>query len=114
MQMYQHHYELFLKALFFYFAAVGAIGSYVFRPEASAEQQRWFLVTVICTSVASLVGCWISLRWWFAIKGATDRLCAHLELEPLPLFASKYLIALFAVDCVAIIAACVTYLSARS
>jgi hypothetical protein len=69
--MYQHHYELFVKAMFFYFVAVGAIGSYVFRPEAGTAQQRWFLLTVISTSVASLVGCWISLRWWSAVRDAT-------------------------------------------
>ena len=47
LNMYRFGYELFVKAMFFYFVAVGAVGSYVFRADASRSQQHWRQMTAL-------------------------------------------------------------------
>jgi hypothetical protein len=111
--MYRFGYELFVKAMFFYFVAVGAVGSYVFRTDASRSQQHWFLIVVIYTSLAASVGCSITLRWWNSMAQAIERSCNQLEVETIPIREGKYLIISVIVDCFLIVGACVAFLSTR-
>jgi hypothetical protein len=113
LDMYRFGYELFVKAMFFYFAAVGAVGSYVFRADSSRSQQYWFLIIVICTSLAASVGCSITLKWWNSIAGAVDRSCSQLGVETIPIRGGKFLIINVIVDCYLIAGGCLAFLSTR-
>jgi len=113
LNMYRFGYELFVKAMFFYFAAVGAIGSYVFRADASRSQQYWFLVIVIFTSLAASVGCSVTLRWWDAIASAIDDCCRKLGFGSMPIRQGRHLIVLVIIDCFLVAGGCLVFLSAR-
>lgn len=113
LSVYQHHYELFIRGMFFYFAAIGAVASYVFRPEASTEQQRYFMLVVIFTSSMTIIGCVVSLCWWSAINRRVAQMCEQLSIPSVPLFAPKYIVSLVMFSSVAVICAACVFLAKR-
>jgi hypothetical protein len=108
--MYQHHYELTVKGMFFYLAAIGAIGSYIFRADALVLHQRYFMLAMIYLSCAGIVTCIIALRWWAAMRSAIDCLCRSLNLDYMPLTAPKYILGLVIIDSLVLIGVAAIFL----
>lgn len=92
LDVYKHHYDLFLKGVFLYLAASGAIAGYVFR-EGVAGAVRETLMLVACFgSLIFVFGCVGSRKWVGMMEERVNRICSELGVVDFPFYGAKYVV----------------------
>lgn len=94
LDIYKHHFDLFLKAMLLYLAAVGAIASFIFSGASnSAAIVRLTLAFGIpCGSIIALVGCLVSNRWIMRVEKICNDLTDKLEVPLFPFSGARQVV----------------------
>ena len=89
MDVYKHHFDLFLKGVAGYFVIVGALTSFTFAKEMSWNQKVVFPVIISIGSLIALFACVVSRDWVKDLESAVGRITTALSGEPFPFSGAK-------------------------
>ncbi|HZF08423.1 MAG TPA: hypothetical protein VFE33_06490 [Thermoanaerobaculia bacterium] len=84
MEVYKHHFDLFLKAVALYFAIVGAVAGFMYRDSFPLSSQRALSVLIAFLSVVTMMGCWMSFRYVKRLRDLVSALASDLRLKDFP------------------------------
>src|SRR2546425_12803203 len=91
MDLYKHHFDLFVKAVVIYFAAMGAIAGYVFNDSLSSGTRVAVSSVAGIVSLLALVACVCSRRWVTTVEQHVTMMCRQLNLVPFPFSGSRHM-----------------------
>jgi hypothetical protein len=100
LDVYKHHFDLFLKGVAFYLAAAGALGGLIYREHATSAAQRTLSLGLEVFSTAAVLGCLISWRFVARLREDTDAIASAVGIRPFPYWGACAVTLLFA--CVAL------------
>ncbi len=100
--VYKHHFDLWLKGYVIYLAVVGSAAGLIFRADASPDVRRFLMLFVVTVSAVSLVAWFVGLKWAKTFSAALERI-APVNSPPLALKAFRMCIALGLVGSVVIL-----------
>jgi hypothetical protein len=79
--LYKHHYDLFVKGYLFYLAIVSAIASVVFGNNDKTSVKTYLMILAAVISGLSAFSCLNAVEWVNKTKGKIGRLTEKLSLE---------------------------------
>ena len=100
LDVYRNHFELFVKAMGLYFAALGAIGGLMYRDGVSRSSQVAFSALIVSGSIIFLDGCIVSLRWVRDLEVSVRGAEMQLGIKPFPFSGANGVIGVMMVVCV--------------
>jgi hypothetical protein len=92
-ELYKHHFDLWLKAQALYVAIEGTAAGLIFRTELAIRARMAICLFACICSVFAVLGGIITRRWLFGMEGAISRASALLGLEALSLKLAKQTVA---------------------
>jgi hypothetical protein len=99
LDLYKHHFDLFLKGTGGYIAVLGFVGSAIFRePADGGSRKKMWLIMALASSVG-VAGCLIARIWVRSIRGKLDELSGELQVPTPPLHAAEGIVAVTLVLC---------------
>jgi hypothetical protein len=98
LDVYKTHFDLFVKAMALYFAALGAVAGFMYGKDASQASQALAIVIVI-GSLAFLVGCAASYSWVEQVEQSVRKAEKWLDIHPFPFSGAKGVIAAMGIAC---------------
>jgi hypothetical protein len=97
LDVYKHHFDLFLKGVAGYFVVVGTLTSFTFAKEMSRNQKIVFPVVISIGSLIALFACVISRQWVKDLERAVERITSALSGEPFPFSGAKGILSIMMV-----------------
>jgi hypothetical protein len=95
---YKTHFDLFVKAMALYFAALGAVAGFMYGKDANQASQALSIVIVI-GSLAFLAGCVASYGWVEQVEQSVRKAEDWLKIYPFPFAGAKGVISAMGVAC---------------
>lgn len=89
LDLYKHHYELFVKGYILYLGIVSAIATLLFRFVEAPGERRLLSVIAAAISILSIASCALGFRWAQDVDRDVSTLTSRLELPPVPLANSR-------------------------
>lgn len=96
LEVYRHHFDLFLKAVALYFAIVGALAGFIYRDNMPLASQKSLSILISLLSVVSLLGCWLSRRYVKTLQALVGSLARELHIQDFPFTGALNITSLFA------------------
>ena len=87
--VYKHHFDLFVKTVFLYFAAMGTAAGYVFRTSATPESKMAVCGVAAAVSIVAVVTCIVCQKWVLRLENTVTAMCIQLALLPFPFSGAK-------------------------
>ena len=87
--VYKHHFDLFVKTVFLYFAAMGTAAGYVFRTSATLESKMAVCGVAAAVSIVAVVTCIVCQKWVLRLENTVTAMCIQLALLPFPFSGAK-------------------------
>lgn len=87
---YKHHYELFLKGMLLYLAAIGAVAAYIYRDGVAHQVREMLSIMVGLGSAICVIGCISSWRWVGLIETRVNKICSELGVVDFPFMGAKH------------------------
>jgi len=94
--VYQHHFDLFLKAVFLYFAIVGALAGFIYKGNLPIASQKTLSVLIGLLSIVAMLGCWMSRQWVKKLRVLVDTVARELHIQEFPFNGALSVAGLFA------------------
>ena len=91
-EIYKHHFELWLKAYLAYLAIMGVVAGILFKPETPLDSRKFLVLFVVTVSLLSVVAWSIGLVWLRQFEKTIDQLSAAANFPTLRLSAFKLLV----------------------
>lgn len=92
LDVYKHHFDLFLKGVAVYLVAMSTIAGFAFGKEAS-ENARFILSLLIpCGSVIAFFGFLKCRRWVFDLQKSLESIETELKIQSFPFSGPKSVI----------------------
>jgi hypothetical protein len=98
LDVYKTHFDLFVKAMALYFAALGAVAGFIYGKDANQASQALSIVIVI-GSLAFLAGCVASYGWVKQVEESVRKAEDWLKIHPFPFSGAKGVITAMGVAC---------------
>src|SRR5262245_54462656 len=95
LSVFRHHWDMYMKAHALFLTSVGAIGGYVYRPEATQGQRTILTALVALVGAGAVVGSWASYRWVQEFAAAVHSLESRLGDTRFPFSGTFRVIILF-------------------
>ena len=92
LEIYKHHFDLFVKGTVVYLALLGAIAGYIFRAEATLASQAALSLFATAISTLAFVGCLVSGRWVAELEAVIGRIAHSLRVEPFPFSGARMVV----------------------
>jgi hypothetical protein len=89
LDVYKHHFDLFVKGVFGYFVVVGALTNFAFDEGQPVRRGVLFALTISIASVIAFFSCVISREWVKDLERAVRRITDALSGEPFPFSGAK-------------------------
>jgi hypothetical protein len=100
--VYKHHFDLWLKGYVFYLAIIGSTAGFIFGKDTSPDTRRFLMLFVVTVSAVSLIAWFVGLMWAKDFAAAVERV-APANSPPLALKAFQTAIILGFVGAVVIL-----------
>src|ERR1035441_1669360 len=84
LDVYKHHFDLFVKAVFLYFATMGATAGYVFAGSTTRGAKIAVLLVGAALSLVAECACVVSRRWVVAVDRRVAKFAEELGVESFP------------------------------
>jgi hypothetical protein len=82
MDLYKHHYELYIKGMVIWLAVIGALAGYIFRPDIDMSTKCALSVFISVCSINAFFGGVLSKRWVNRTEEALAEIWAGLGIKP--------------------------------
>jgi hypothetical protein len=92
LDLYKHHFDLFLKALAGYLAVLGFIGSSLCGSVATQETRIVLSSLISVASLGGIAGAVISIKWVRALRARMLKICQLLGVEEPPLQSAEHIV----------------------
>lgn len=92
LDLYKHHYDLFVKGYVFYMGIVGALTTLLFRFVDRDDEKILLFGIGTVVSGLSVVACYFAYRWSHEIEAQAASLAEGLGLRPVPLGKARQLV----------------------
>jgi hypothetical protein len=92
LDLYKHHFDLFLKVIAIYLAAMSAIVVYLFRPDIAPSLRRLLPLLIVAGSAVAAAGCAGSLLWLKQLEQQLAALSQQLGISQFVLVGPRRLI----------------------
>ena len=89
LDVYKHHFDLFVKAVFLYFATIGATAGYVFASSTTRGAKISVLLVGAALSVVAECACVVSRRWVMAVDQRVAKFAEELGVESFPFSGAR-------------------------
>jgi hypothetical protein len=109
MEIYRHHWDLFLKAVVLYFAILGGLAGFLFRESTAPAAQRGLSLLAAALSVITFIGCLMARAYVRRLQSFSDDLAQLLEMPKFPLSGALAVTGLFACGSLFFVIAAVAY-----
>lgn len=94
MDLYQTHYDLFIKGVCHSLAIVGTATGFIFQPATAPETRIALAIMILaCSSLAVAAG-WVCLLWVHEAQDDLDRICAEPAILRIAVTAPKRIVTL--------------------
>jgi hypothetical protein len=90
--LYKHHFELFVKGFVVYLAIIAGASGIAFGGKVSTRTQQSLLVLVGLTSLCACIAWIVSLVWVARFATLFHELCDRLDVPRLPAFGVKAIV----------------------
>lgn len=90
--IYKHHFDLWLKAYLAYLAIIGVVAGILFRPETPSDSRQFLVLFVVTVSLLSVIAWVIGLAWIRQFEKILDQLSVAANFPLFRLFAFKLLV----------------------
>jgi hypothetical protein len=87
--LYKHHFDLFLKGFVFYLAVQGAVAGFAFSEDTTPETRQALLTLATVMSVFAVATWTVALVGMSQFATTFEELCAKLSVPHLPTFGVK-------------------------
>ena len=87
--LYKHHFDLFLKGYAVYLAIVATVAGFVFRGEIEPVTRAALLLLVALVSIAAVIAWSTAFFWARAFGSQVQSLCRELGIPSMPMFGVK-------------------------
>jgi hypothetical protein len=108
---YKHHFDLFAKSWFLYFAIVGAVGSYLAKDDTSPHLQLAAAVLIATLSLGGIQRCQPLARWLDETEASLVQLSDRVGVPAFSLRGARSAIRTVQVSCLFFAAAAVLFAS---
>ena len=95
--LYKHHFDLFLKGYGVYLAIIATAAGFVFRSETEPVARTALLLLVAIVSIAAVIAWSTSFFWARAFGLQVQNLCRELLIPSMPMFGVKVILVIAAV-----------------
>jgi hypothetical protein len=99
LDVYKHHFDLYVKGVAFYLAAAGALSGLIFREGATMAARRTLAIVLTIFCIGAVVGSFLSWRFVARLREDTDAIAAALGIRPFPFSGARSITLLF--SCIA-------------
>jgi membrane protein implicated in regulation of membrane protease activity len=99
MDVYKHHFDLFVKGVVIYFAAMGAIAGYVFNDTLNSGTRVAVSSVAGIFSLLAVLACLLSRRWVTIVERHVAMMCHQLGLAPFPFSGARHMTIITAILC---------------
>lgn len=82
--VYKHHFDLFVKGVFLYFAVMGAAAGYVFGSATSRGSRIAVLLMASAISLVAQSACVVSRKWVRAVAMRVEKIAERLNIDAFP------------------------------
>lgn len=89
LEIYRHHFDLYLKAIALYLGVVGATATYIFQEGVNGQTRVALSVFITVVSLGSVAGGYVSRGWVMEIEKRAHSLSAELSLDQFPFSGAK-------------------------
>ncbi len=88
LDLYKHHFELYLKGFFIHLVVVGAISGFLFATESPAVGNAAIALASmgLVVTIVGLLGSILAFVWAFRMRSVCLTMCNKLSIEPPPMF----------------------------
>jgi hypothetical protein len=115
LEVYKQHFDLFLKGVTVYLAAMSAIAGFAIAKETSANIKLLLSALIPCGSLIAFFGFLISRRWVAHLQKSLESIEAELRIQPFPFSGPKGIILTMILAALAFfIAGCVYFVFTNS
>jgi len=98
--LYKHHFDLFLKAVAGFLAVLGFIGNGISSPQASQVNRIVLAALMALAAVFGLAGSVIAKRWVRLMREKVQKLCSELEIEEPSMYSAEAIVTVMICLCV--------------
>ena len=92
--LYKHHFDLFVKGYVVYLAIIGTVASFVFRPETGPLTRALLLGLAVLMSALATVAWITGIVWSDAFRKEIRDICGRLGDLQIPMFGVKIMLTL--------------------
>jgi hypothetical protein len=92
LDIYKHHFDLFLKGILGYLASISVMAGFIFRTETSKYHKIALSVVIPLASLVAFLGCLKSRRWVLDLQSSIDSIEGELKVQPFPFSGPKGII----------------------
>lgn len=110
--LYKHHFDLFVKGYVVYLAIIGAVAGFVFRPETDPMTRRLLLAFAVLASALATAAWITAIIWSGAFAAELLAVCHRLGQVRMPVFGTRIILLLGTLGSLALTAGGI-YLLAR-
>jgi hypothetical protein len=110
LEIYKHHFDMYLKAVALYLAVLGGVLAYLFRAETSAADRRILASFIVLLSVGAVVGSLLSRRWVIDVQRIHHAIAADLGYPLFPFTGATRIVILIMSLCGLVGAAAIAFL----
>jgi hypothetical protein len=92
--VYKHHFDLFIKALALYLGTCSIISGFIFQNEVSFELKLVLSILIQLASILVVLGCYISIKWIEDIESIVKSIEDMLDIQHFPFSGAKRVVIL--------------------
>ena len=92
--LYKHHFDLFVKGYVVYLAIIGAVAGFVFRPETDPLTRMLLLAFAVLASVLATAAWVTAIVWSGAFAAEVLVVCRRLGDVRIPMFGTRVILIL--------------------
>jgi hypothetical protein len=96
LEVYKHHFDLFIKAVALYFTIIGAAAGFMYRDNIPVTSQRALSILIGLLSAVAMLGCWVSYRYVKRLQEFVSAITSELQLKEFPFTGALAVTGLFA------------------
>jgi hypothetical protein len=112
LDIYKHHFDIYLKAVALYLAVLGATLAYLFRAETKDADRAILALFIVFLSVGAVAGSLFSRRWVVDVQRIHHGISSHLGYPPFPFTGAIRVVTLITSLCGLVGVAAVAFLVA--
>ena len=98
--LYKHHFDLFLKAVAGFLAVLGFIGNAVNGPQTSHQNRIVLAALMSVASIVALEGSVIAKQWVRLMRDKIKKLCDELQIEEPSMHSAEAIVTVMICVCI--------------